>query len=189
VIREPFAAINADDFYGAQSFRLLGEHLASGSADCAMAGYKLRHTLSDFGSVARGVCEVGADGYLKSIVEMTRIECDGAAAKNTGADGRVTKLTGDEAVSMNCWGFTPAVFAGFRAGFAAFLERSGQDDKAECYIPASLNDMVAVGQARVKVLRTGGQWFGVTYREDRPRVVESIRCLIAQGDYPESLWG
>ncbi len=188
-IREPFAAINADDFYGAQTFGLLAGHLASGSADYAMAGFTLRHTLSEFGSVARGVCEVGPDGYLKSIVEMTRVERDGAGAKNTGADGYVTKFTGDEAVSMNCWGFTPAVFPGLRAGFAAFLERSGRDEKAECYIPACVNDMIAGGRARVKVLRTGGQWFGVTYRDDRPRVVESIRRLTAQGDYPERLWG
>jgi dTDP-glucose pyrophosphorylase len=188
-IQEPFVAINADDFYGAQAFRLLAEHLSAGGVDYAMAGFVLRNTLSEFGSVARGVCEVGPDGCLKSVVEMTRIERDGAGAKNTDPSGRVTKLTGDEAVSMNFWGFRPAVFPALREKFAAFLEKSGRDEKAECYIPSTVNELVMSGQARVKVLRTGDSWFGVTYREDRPRVVDSIRQLIARGDYPERLWG
>jgi dTDP-glucose pyrophosphorylase len=187
-IQEPFAAINADDFYGAQSFSLLAGHLSSGSTDYAMAGFVLRQTLSDFGSVARGVCEVGPDGCMKSIVELTKIERDGDGAKNTDSAGRVTKLTGDEAVSMNCWGFTPAVFPALRAHFAAFLERSGKDEKAECYIPNAINELVVSGQARVRVLRTGAPWFGITYREDHARVVESIRQLIARGEYPERLW-
>jgi hypothetical protein len=185
----PFVAINADDFYGAQSFRLLAEHFAAGSADYAMAGFTLRQTLSDFGSVARGVCEVGPDGYLKSVVELTGIERDGAGAKNTDAAGRVTRLTGEEVVSMNFWGFTPAVFPALRSKFAEFLDKHGQDPKAECYIPNTISQLVASGQARVKVPRTGDAWFGVTYRQDRPRVVESIRQLVARGDYPERLWG
>jgi NDP-sugar pyrophosphorylase family protein len=188
-IQEPFAAINADDFYGAHSFRLLAEHFSAGGADYAMAGFVLRHTLSDFGSVARGVCQAGPDGYLKSVVELTRLERDGDGAKNTDAAGHVTPLTGEEAVSMNCWGFTPAVFPALRAAFAVFLEKSGRDEKAEFYIPSAVNEWVVSGQARVKVLRTRGPWFGVTYREDRPRVAECIRQLIAQGEYPERLWG
>jgi NDP-sugar pyrophosphorylase family protein len=188
-IQEPFVAINADDFYGAHSFRLLAGHLSSGSADYAMAGFTLRRTLSDFGGVARGLCELGSDGYLKSIVELTRIERDGDVARNTDAAGCVTPLTGDEVVSMNFWGFTPAVFPALRARFAAFLERSGQDEKAECYLPSVVNELVVSGQARVRVLRTDASWFGVTYREDRPRVVESIRQLVTHGDYPERLWG
>jgi dTDP-glucose pyrophosphorylase len=187
-IQEPFAAINADDFYGAQSFALLAGHLSSGSTDYAMAGFVLRQTLSDFGSVARGVCELDSEGCMKSIVELTKIERDGNGAKNTDSAGRVTKLTGDEAVSMNCWGFTPAVFPALRAHFAAFLERSGKDEKAECYIPNAINELVVSGQARVRVLRTGAPWFGITYREDHPRVVESIRQLVARGEYPERLW-
>jgi dTDP-glucose pyrophosphorylase len=187
-IQEPFAAINADDFYGAQSFALLAAHLSSGSADYAMAGFVLRQTLSDFGSVARGVCKVGPDSCMKSIVELTKIERDGIGAKNTDSAGHVTKLTGDEAVSMNCWGFTPAVFPALRAHFAAFLERSGRDEKAECYIPNAINELVVSGQARVRVLRTGAPWFGITYREDHARVVHSIRQLIARGEYPERLW-
>jgi hypothetical protein len=187
-VHEPFAAINADDFYGARSFRLLAEHLSAGGADGAMAGFVLRHTLSEFGSVARGVCETTPDGFLRSVVEMTRIERDGAGAKNTDAAGQVTRLTGEETVSMNFWGFSPAVFPQLRERFAAFLERSGRDEKAEFYIPIAVSELVAAGQMRVKVLRTNDHWFGVTYREDRPRVIESIRRLIASGAYPEKLW-
>jgi dTDP-glucose pyrophosphorylase len=187
-IQEPFVAINADDFYGAQSFRLLAEHLSSGSADYAMAGFILHRTLSEFGSVARGLCELGPDGYLKSIVELTRIEHEGNGAKNTDTANRVTRLTGEETVSMNFWGFMPTVFPALRAQFAAFLEQRSQDEKAECYIPSAVNDLMVSGQARVRVLRTEASWFGVTYREDRPRVVESIRQLVARGDYPERLW-
>jgi UTP-glucose-1-phosphate uridylyltransferase len=187
-IREPFAAINADDFYGAQAYRLLAEHLTSGTPDYAMVGFILRNTLSEFGSVARGVSRVDENHYLKSIVEMMKIEPDGGGAKNTGADGKTIKLTGDEAVSMNFWGFTPAVFGQLRAQFTAFLKTSGQEQKSECYIPATVGELVTAGQAKVKVLRTNDSWFGVTYREDRPRVVESIRTLITRGDYPEKLW-
>jgi dTDP-glucose pyrophosphorylase len=187
-IQESFAAINADDFYGAQSFLILARHLSSSGTDCAMVGFTLRRTLSEFGSVARGVCDVLPDGYLKSIVELTRIERDGAEIKNTDCEGRVTKLSGDEVASMNCWGFTPAIFPLLREKFSSFLAKNGQDEKAECYITSTVNEWVAAGQVRIKVLRTEAQWFGVTYREDRPRVVESIRQLIARGEYPERLW-
>ena len=186
-VREPFAAINADDFYGAQAYRLLAEHLTSGTADYAMVGFILRNTLSEHGAVARGVSRVDGNHFLKSVVEMMKIERDGGGAKNTGADGKITKLTGDEAVSMNFWGFTPAVFGQLRARFTAFLKKSGQEEKSECYIPTTVNELVTAGLAKVKVLRTNDSWFGVTYREDRPRVVESIRRLIARGDYPEKL--
>jgi NDP-sugar pyrophosphorylase family protein len=188
IIKEPFAAINADDFYGQQAYRLLAQHLTSGSADYAMVGFILRNTLSEFGSVARGVSRVDGNNYLTSIAEMLKIEPDGNGAKNTEADGKTTKLTGDEAVSMNFWGFTPALFAQLRAKFAEFLQKSGQEQKSECYIPATVGELVTGGQAKVKVLRTNDSWFGVTYREDRPRVVESIRRLITRGDYPEKLW-
>jgi Nucleotidyl transferase len=187
-IREPFTAINADDFYGAQSFRLLAQHLGSGSPDYAMAGFVLRNTLSDFGSVARGVCQADENDFLRAVTELTKIERDGNRAKDTGATGQVTLLTGDEVVSMNMWGFTPALFPQLQQYFRSFLNRSGQELKSECYIPSAVNDFLAAGQARVKVLRTGDSWFGVTYREDRPRVVASIRQLIARGDYPEKLW-
>jgi hypothetical protein len=188
LIHEPFAAINADDFYGAASYRELARHLTSGSPDYAMVGFILRNTLSDFGSVARGICQVSSDGYLKHIVEMTKIERDGKGARNTGPDGTVTTLSGDEPVSMNYWGFTPQVFDQLRERFEKFLEQSGSDLKAECYIPNTVGELVRDNQARVKVLHSDDRWFGVTFREDRPRVVESVRQLISGGQYPERLW-
>ena len=188
VIREPFAAINADDFYGAQGYRELAGHLTSGSSDYAMVGFVLRNTLSDFGTVARGVCRVSADGSLQSIEELLKIERDGDGARNTDANGTVTKLSGDEPVSMNMWAFTPGIFDQLRERFAQFLERNGSKQKAECLIPNTVGDLVRDGQARVKVLHTNDSWFGVTYREDRPRVIESVRALIARGVYPEKLW-
>jgi dTDP-glucose pyrophosphorylase len=186
-IQEPFAAINADDFYGAQSYRLLAEHFQSGSTDYAMVGFVLRNTLSDFGSVARGICRVDENQFLRSVTELTGIEREGAGAKNT-AGGQITRLTGDEPVSMNFWGFHPALFAQLKKQFAQFLARNAGDLKAECYIPSTVNELLAAGQARVKVLHTSDSWFGVTYREDRPRVLESIRQRVARGDYPENLW-
>ncbi|HEX7469139.1 MAG TPA: sugar phosphate nucleotidyltransferase [Verrucomicrobiae bacterium] len=188
VIHEPFAAINADDFYGAASFRVLAEHLRSGSADYAMVGFILRNTLSEFGSVARGACRVGADGYLQGIAELTKIEKDGNDAKYTDAAGILHRLGGNETVSMNMWGFTPALFAQLREEFIAFLQKSGKDEKTECYIPLIVNNLTSTGRARCKVLRTTDAWFGVTYREDRPRVIESVRTLITRGEYPEKLW-
>ena len=187
-IHEPFAAINADDFYGAESYREIARHLTSGSQDYAMVGFILRNTLSDFGSVARGVCQVSNDDYLQNIVEMTKVERDGNGARNTDAAGNVTKMTGDEPVSMNYWGFTPRVFDQLRVNFEKFLEKNGTDLKSECYIPNTVGELMRAGEAKVKVLHSRDSWFGVTYREDRPRVVESIRRLVGNGQYPERLW-
>jgi len=190
-IREPFAAINADDFYGANSFRVLAEHLGSGTrardGDFAMVGFILRNTLSEFGSVARGVCKMNTDGFLESVTELTKIERDGSNAKTIGPDGKALALTGEETVSMNMWGFTPALFGDLKKLFGVFLTKHGAEEKSEFYIPAAVNDLVHGGRARVKVLRTPDPWFGVTYREDRPLVVEGIRKLIAHGDYPKKL--
>jgi hypothetical protein len=188
VIRENFAAINADDFYGQEAYQVLAKHLIAGTADYAMVGFILKNTLSAHGSVARGVSRVDAHNYLTNIVEMMKIEPDGSGAKNTEADGQVTKLTGDEAVSMNFWGFTPALFPQIKVEFEKFLKKAGGEQKSECYIPATVGELVTSGRARCKVLRSSDSWFGVTYREDRPQVVESIRQLIAQGKYPEQLW-
>ncbi len=187
-IHEPFAAINADDFYGAQGYRELAGHLTSGSPDYAMVGFTLRNTLSEFGSVARGVCRVSGDDTLQTIVELTKIERDGNGARNTDADGNVTRLSGDEPVSMNMWAFLPRIFDQLRVRFEQFLQKSGTDPKAECLIPMTVGQLVSDGEARVKVLRTNDSWFGVTYREDRPRVIESVRALISAGAYPEKLW-
>jgi hypothetical protein len=188
VIREPFAAINADDFYGADSFRVLAQQLKSGSEDYSMVGFVLRNTLSEFGSVARGVCQVGDSGYLQSILELTKIEPDGAGAKYTDAGGAIQKLSGEEPVSMNMWGFQPNLFGHLRREFSEFLTAQGREQKSECYIPMTVGNLVKKNLARCRVLRSDAAWFGVTYREDRPFVIEGIRKLIARGDYPEKLW-
>ena len=186
-IHEPFAVINAHDFYGAESYRVLAHHLQSGTQEYATVGFVLRHTLSDFGTVARAVCSLDAKGYLDEILELKSIERTGGHAINTDADGRETRLSGDEIVSMNMWGFTPAVFPQLSEEFEKFLERNAKSTDAECYIPNAVNGLLAGGKARVKVLRCVDAWFGVTYREDHDRAVERIRQLIETGVYPRKL--
>ncbi len=187
-VNEPFAVINVDDFYGAESYRALARHLQSGTSDYATVGLVLRNTLSDFGAVARGVCQVDGNGYLENILEVKCIERDGGHARYTDAAGRETRLTGDEIVSMNMWGFTPQVFAQLDEHFQKFLQLNGSDLEAECYIPSTVNELLVAGQARVRVLRCVDSWFGVTYREDHSWAVESIRRLIEAGYYPKKLW-
>jgi hypothetical protein len=187
-IHEPFAVINADDFYGADSYRALAGHLQSGSPDYAMVGFQLSKTLSDFGSVARGICQRNAESYLETVVEMTSIERKDGAVVNTDPFGNVTPLTGDELVSMNMWGLHPPVFTQLESQFASFLKHSGSELKTESYLPSTVNALVQQGAAKVKVLETESAWFGVTYREDRPTVVDRIAKLVANGEYPESLW-
>ena len=188
VIRGPFAAINADDFYGANSFRLLGEHLGSGCSDFAMVGFVLQKTLSEFGTVARGVCRTDASGFLRTVTELSKIERNGVGVRHADVQGNIHQLNGVETVSMNMWGFTPALFGHLAEQFTAFLENHGGDEQAEFYIPTVINALIQNQQARCRVLQTPDSWFGVTYREDRPRVIESIRELVARGDYPERLW-
>ena len=183
VVKEPFAAINADDFYGRESFQIIADFLRTGGPDYGMVGYTLRNTLSEHGSVSRGVSECDAAGYLRAVVELTKIE-----KREHGAQAEDRALSGDELVSMNFWGFTPALFPQLRTHFETFLRRSGQELKSECYIPTTVNELVAAGAARVKVLRTPASWFGITYKEDKPQVVASIRQLIDRGNYPEALW-
>jgi dTDP-glucose pyrophosphorylase len=187
-VREPFAAINADDFYGADSFPLLSAHLEADAADYAMVGFVLRNTLSEFGSVARGVCRVGAAGFLEDIVELTRIERADRGAKYLDENSASQRLTGEEIVSLNMWGFSPQVFNQLESEFAVFLEKQAQEEKAEFFISSVVGHLVSTGKARVKVLRTPNSWFGITYREDRSLVVDGIRQLIEQGKYPERLW-
>ncbi len=183
VVREPFAAINADDFYGRESFQVMADFLRAGGTDYAMIGYTLRNTLSEHGSVSRGVCECDAAGFLRAVVELTKIEKRGG-----GGQAEDRALTGDELVSMNFWGFTPALFPQLRKHFENFLRQSGQELKSESYIPTTVNDLVASGKAHVKVLHTPASWFGITFKEDKPQVVENIRKLVAAGEYPQKLW-
>jgi NDP-sugar pyrophosphorylase family protein len=184
-VHEPFAVINADDFYGADSFRQLAEFLARPAApnaavECAMVGFRLANTLSEHGAVSRGLCTAGSDGRLESITE-----CTGILAGEVGP-GRT--YTGDEIVSMNCWGFGTALFAGLDAQFREFLTAHGGEPKAEFYLPAAVSALIARGEATVRVLPTTSTWFGVTYREDKPRVTASILERVRRGDYPEKLF-
>ena len=188
-LHEPFAVINSDDFYGADGFRALIHHLQLGTPDYAMIGYTLRNTLSEYGSVARGVCHVDDRGYLRDIVEMKSIEKEGGHAVDTDSEGHETKLSGNEVVSMNMWGFTPAIFKQLHEHFQRFLKTNGTDLKAESYIPTTVNELIQSHEASVKVLRSADSWFGVTYREDRHHAVESLRRLIESGHYPKRLWG
>lgn len=183
IVQEPFAAINADDFYGRESFQVMADFLRAGGLDYAMIGYTLRNTLSEHGSVSRGVCECDGDGMLRAVVELTKVE-----KRGYGAQAGDRALSGDELVSMNFWGFTPALFPQLREQFTAFLRRNGQELKSESYIPTTVNELVAAGAARVKVLRTPSSWFGITYKEDKPQVIASILKLVAAGEYPSQLW-
>jgi dTDP-glucose pyrophosphorylase len=187
-ISEPFAVINADDFYGPEGYRVLAQYLLRGSADYSMVGFVLRNTLSHFGTVSRGVCRVDDDDFLQGVVELTNIERDGAHVRNTDSTGRITRLSGDEVVSMNMWGFTPKVFGQLREHFEKFLKLKGLSVQSEGYIPSAVNELILAGRARVKILRMDDSWAGVTYREDHTRVVETIRRFIDHGNYPTRLW-
>lgn len=176
----PFAVINADDFYGASSFARLSTFLGRArESRYAIVGFKLGRTLSESGTVSRGVCREEG-GLLVSITEETAI-----AGTDVGPDAR---FTGNELVSMNFWGFTPSVFTGLERGLQAFLAASWGDPKAEFYLPVAVSDMIASGSAQVEVLPSDEAWFGITYKEDRPRVQAAIHGLVRRGAYPPTLF-
>ena len=190
-----FAAINADDFYGRSTFEALAGFLRqthqgqSGFLECCMAGYRLGNTLSENGSVARGVCQVDGDGFLTGIRERTHIEREGERARSREGDGELTYLPLEMLVSMNMWGFTPTFFPALQEQFSLFLDKNAGDlSKVEFYLPEAVNALIQQQRARAKVLPTSEKWFGVTYPQDRPTVQAAIRQLIAQDVYPENLW-
>jgi hypothetical protein len=190
-VTTPFAVINADDFYGRDSYATLGRRLATlSNADLTfcMVGFTLKNTLSDHGTVARGVCRTDASGRLTDIQELTKIGRTAGGAENRAEDGTVTPLSGEEPVSMNMWGFTPAIFPLLETDFRAFLQAKGGELKSESYIPMAVGNLVADARATCDVLRTSSAWFGVTYREDKPAVQASILALVQQGAYPAALW-
>ncbi len=191
-ISEPFAVINADDFYGRSGYDLLFKHLSEAkdgaAADYSMVGFVLKNTVSEHGSVARGVCRVGEDGSLADVVERTKIECVEGSIRFFDDNGQPQPLSGNEIVSMNMWGFTPSIFGHLRAGFTEFLKANLNSQKAEFFIPTVVAGLVKEGKAKVKVLKSADSWFGITYREDKPIVVESIRDLVRQGKYPARLF-
>lgn len=191
-IQSPFAVINADDFYGAESYRTLANFLSNTNDDTlahyALVGFILRNTLSEHGHVARGICACDEKHLLQDVIERTKILKRGDAAVFLDEDEQEHPLTGDEWVSMNMWGFTPSFFDLARESFHAFLEAHGQEEKSECYIPSVVDQLIKTNKADCRLLPTASPWFGVTYREDKPQVVANIRQLVTDGQYPESLW-
>ena len=192
-IEEPFAVINADDFYGRDSFAQLGvflqtPRLSAQSCRACMVGFVLANTLSEHGKVARGLCDVGGDGMLRSVEELTEIYKTPQGAENRPEGGPKRSLQGSELVSMNMWGFTPEIFSGLQEQFVAFLQTQGTNPKAEYYIPLGIDGLIRAGMEQCRVLPTASQWFGVTYQEDKPFVQSALRKLVEAGDYPNPLW-
>jgi len=191
VIREPFAVINADDYYGVDSFKVMADFLSNlgdqGGRYC-MVGFNVGNTLSEIGAVSRGVCEKDTNGFLTTVVERTHIERKDGVIGFADEQGQWVSLREDTPVSMNMWGFTPDYFDYSRQSFISFLQKNGQNIKAEFFIPLVVNEMIQSGKASVKVLSTSSRWFGVTYQEDRPGVVARLSELHQQGVYPPSLW-
>lgn len=189
-IHEPFAVINADDFYGRDSYAVIGRYLSSLEGrrnDYCMVGYEVSKTLSENGTVSRGVCTVDAEGYLQGMVERTQIErVDGTIVFHDG--GADEPLAENTPVSMNLFGFTPDYFEYSADYFRTFLSENMTNLKAEFFIPLMVNRLISTSTARMRVLSTTSQWFGVTYKEDKPQLMAKIEALIEAGEYPRKLW-
>ena len=193
-IDAPFAVINADDFYGGEAFKKIGAFLETAQDDekahWAMVGYHLKNTLTENGHVARGVC-VEKNGVLDTVVERTHIEkreCGPAYTEDDGATWHT--LDEDATVSMNLWGFTPGFMEDLKRGFAAFLENEVPKNplKAEYFLPFEVNDQIRAGKADVQVLKSADKWYGVTYKKDKPVVMQALADMMANGTYPDPLW-
>ena len=194
VIKEPFAVINADDFYGADAYRVIGEYLSQlggVSNHYCMVGYEVNKTLSENGTVSRGVCSIDEDNFLTSIVERTKIERNAEGTIVFHDLGEDEALEENTPVSMNLFGFTPDYFAYSEEYFKGFLaDPANQTNlKAEFFIPLMVNELVGKGTSKLKVLATTADWFGVTYQADKPQLVAKIEELIEAGVYPRNLWG
>lgn len=188
-----FAVINADDFYGANAFKLLADFLkglgAGGKYNYCMVGYELKNTLSEKGYVSRGVCRLDGNDNLITVSEKTHIEKDGDKIKYSEG-GQFLELEEDTVVSMNCWGFTQEIFYDIENMFPDFYKANINDlEKAEFYLPSVVANLLAEGKATVKVLRCGEKWYGFTYREDKQIVINAIKDMISGGKYPHRLWG
>ena len=189
-IKEPFGVINADDYYGFESFKILKDFLVNDKDPVryCIVGYKLGNTLSEHGHVNRGVCQADEDGILKKIVETRQIEKTKDGASAPGPDGKTLHFTGNEIVSMNLWGFKPSCYDFLGREFRNFIDKHGMDPKSELDIPTSVDKFVKNGEIKIKVLMSNERWFGVTYREDKPLVVESIKKMIRKGIYPARIY-
>jgi len=190
IIKEPFCALNADDFYGFNAYKAMADFLTSSKKETefSMVGYRLNETLSEYGSVSRGICDEDENGNLVKIVETLKIVKKNNKVISIESDGSEKLLTGLESASMNIWGFKPTIFEMLEKKFIEFLNAKINEPKSEMYIPSVVFDLINEGLASVKVLKTESPWFGVTYKEDKPFVIEKINALIAKGEYPENLW-
>ena len=191
----PFAVINADDYYGKAAFREIYNYLSTQGDDdkyrYCMVGYELGKTVTDNGSVARGVCQVNDDGYLESVVERTKIEKYKGGIRFTEDDGKTWTPLGDKTtVSMNMWGFTPSFAAESQARFPAFLDKALNENpmKGEYFLPSTVSALLSENKATVKMLYSPDKWYGVTYAADKPVVVEALKTMTTQGMYPDGLW-
>lgn len=193
-VEGPFAVINADDFYGKEAFSKIHDYLVSTQDDekyrYAMVGYKLINTLTENGSVSRGVCSTDEEGFLTDIEEKTKIIKTETGAAFTDNDADYVDINPDTIVSMNMWGFSKSFMSELKEAFKSFMENdiAGNPLKAECYLPFVVDDLIKSGKATVKVLTSSDKWFGVTYKEDKPFVMESIKALKENGIYPQKLW-
>ena len=196
VVDGPFAVVNADDYYGPEGFKKIYDYLEShpdqpGCYEFAMVGYLLGNTVTENGHVARGICEEDSENYLTRVTERTRIEKDGADARFPEDDGATwTHLSGNTILSMNLWVFTESFLKEAEARFPAFLDKALAENplKGEYFLPSVVTQLLEEKKARVKVLRSTDKWYGVTYREDKPVVVNAIAEMTANGLYPDKLW-
>ena len=191
LIDEPFAVINADDFYGADAFKTMSEFLQDAVSDNenAMVGYILKNTLSDHGYVSRGICETDVNNYLITVTERTNIERINGEVAFTEKDGSQHSLDENSYVSMNFWGFHQQIFEEIHQQFVDFVKENRGNSKAEFYIPTVVNQLIKTGKIRLSVLPNKEKWYGVTYREDRAMVEKAFGVLVEEGRYPGRLWG
>lgn len=190
--KEPYAILNADDFYGRESYALLSaylERISAGDTNACMIGFKLNHTLSKHGSVTRGICKSTEDSLLQTIEEVSDIHHEEDSVYQEDATGKRTPLANDTLASMNMWGFSPSLFGAFTDSFVDFLQAKGQELKSELVIPTAVSTLIEKGKVSVKAIGTSSKWFGVTYPEDKPGVVSQINALVESGEYPGNLWG
>ena len=191
VINEPFCVINGDDFYGADAFRQMAEFLktvGNDSSDYCMVGYRLARTLSDYGFVSRGICSADENDMLVEVTECTQIKRIGSVICYKDPQDVNRALPDDQIVSMNFWGFTPRYFKDLKIAFENFIRDNGNNLKSELYIPTVLSQLIKDKNAGVKVLSSSAEWFGVTYQEDRSFVVDRLKKLTEEGEYPSPLW-
>ena len=191
VIQEPFAVINADDYYGAESFKLIAQHLINHCtpSKMSMIGYVLSNTLSDHGTVNRGVCKVDEQNFLIEVNERVKLaRQNGKVQYNIGSDEPTGEVAADSSVSMNYWGFHPSIFSHIEAGLHQFMRENKNNPMAEYYIPEIVTDMIVSEKIQIEVIPTNDNWFGVTYKEDKAMAVETINKHIENGTYPKKLW-